>query len=670
MRRIVAVLLPAILLLTGISLWATGLRAVEPDGPIVISDPPSDWIGPEIRVTDLTPMPRAPMAGPASDNCSEAPPLTLSFESTADGGATLTNGFTQVPTDPILGCMFNMGTNPRGFRTAWYSLTAGDTSAVTITTAGTQYDTVLGVYGGSCENLQQIACSDDVNGFQSSVTLQVIRNRTYYVLVADYKPGVPEAATLILSSVMFPGGARWQQINNSPLGGISRHAFANDGVDMYLIGGQTRIAGVPVISNSLLRYNVELNQWTQLADVPGSSLSNTTAVRLGRRIYVPGGFNGNTTDYVNVHLVYDLDTDFWFQSVPVPDSLLPNEKMFAWSSAAADPTETSYFVTGGLTSFPPIDPDAVVLNTVFRFFPGSGVWQSLRPMSIARYAHTAAWVSRGNRGLCVAGGLSTGVDGEGDPVVVLLTGGECLDPQTGSTWTATGPLNFPRYNAGSAIGPDGNWYIFGGLDAEGAVPETEVYDPVTNTWRVLGGEYSLGGSPDNPARSWPRGAFWGNQLYVFGGNTAPETRVISSVERMSLAAGEMPEANHILVPMASVLGGENFLANGAPLALNQPVSGNFVLSNQFYNAYYFDWPVFGRATLTLGNIPNNTNFNITLYDGIKVQRAQGNPALYGGPKVISATLAPDRYYVVVERIFPKDLPNPNTFYSLVLTSGQ
>ncbi len=200
------------------------------------------------------------------------------------------------------------------------------------------------------------------------------------------------------------------------------------------------------------------------------------------------------------------------------------------------------------------------------------------------------------------------------------------------------------HGAGSAVGPDGNWYIFGGLDATGGVPETEVYDPVTNNWTVLGGEFSLGGSPQNPARAWPRGAFWGDSLYVFGGNTPPnENRVISSVERLAIGAGFGSAANAILFPMAVIPGSDSTLTNATPLIPNVPQAGNFVASTQFYNIYAFDWPIFGGATVRLSYIPDDSNFNITVMDKFKVVLGQGNTALYGGEKVVSLTLRPDRY---------------------------
>jgi hypothetical protein len=670
MRRFL-LLIPVIATLVAAAAAGAENRAIDQTAPpLIIVEPPKEWLDVAIKVTDLMPVPRLPSAAPAADQCAEATPLNLSFANRADGSGTLTNPFTEEATDPLLSCIFGTATKPSGYRTAWYQLTPGSTGVVTLTTEGTNYDTVLGVFAGSCATLQALACSDDFRGLQSSVTFQAIRGRTYYIVVGDFRPGAPTAQTLRFSAVMREGGARWNQVGNMPFGGVSRHAFVSDGADMYIIGGQTNINGVPELSNKLLRYNAVSNQWTELADVRGSSVSNTTAVRLGKTIYVPGGFNGNTSEYVNVHLSYDITTDFWDLIPPIPPSILPNNRMFAWSAGAAGPGETSYYLTGGITSYPAFETDATVINNTYRFTPATGQWETFQPMTTPRYAHTAAWIFGANRGLCVAGGLSTGTNTAGEPVTVLLTGGECYNPATGGSWQPTSELNFPRYNAGSAVGPDGNWYIFGGLDALGGVPETEVYDPVSNTWRVLGSDFSLGGLPQNPARVWPRGAFWGDTLYVFGGNTPPtENRVISAVERMSIGAGYLSSANGILLPYAAMPGSDSTLENATPLLLNTPIAGNFVESTQFYNIYYFDWPAFGRATVRLSNIPDDSNFNITVIDKFKVLRGQGNTALFGGEKTVSVTLDPDRYWVIVERIFPKDLPRPGDFYQLSLTGG-
>lgn len=670
MRRLLVPILAVItLVVVAAGGWAADRAAGQEIGPdtLIINEPLQDWLEEEIKVTDLVPVPRGPDAGPAADQCSEATPLHLSFANTADGGGTVTNLFTQQPGDPVLGCMFGAPVSQQGFRTAWYSLTAGDTSIVTITTEGTEYDTVLAVYAGSCESPTLLACSDDFRGFQSSVSLRVVRGQTYLIEVADYKPGAPQATTLRLSAIMSEGGANWFQLGNLPFGGVSRHAFASNGPDMYIIGGQTMINGqpAPVITRNFYRYSAVHNRFDELAGVLGSSVSNTTAVYMAGRIYVPGGFNGDTSDYVNVHLAYIVEEDRWVQIAPIPTGLLPGGEMFAWSAAAAAPDQASYYVTGGLTSYPAFDPDGVVIPNVYRYTPASGQWSAVQPMTNARYAHTSAWVTKANRGLCVVGGLTPGQDSGNEAVVVLLTGGECFNPATG-IWQPTGNLTFPRYAAGSAIGPDGNWYVFGGLDAAGGVPETEVYDPNTNTWHVLGGEFSLGGSPNNPARVWPRGAFWGNTLYVFGGNTPPpENRVISSFDRMTLDAASLPLVNRIMLPLSTKSSASSFLANGTQLHLNIPVSGNFVESTQFFNAYYFDWPALGRAVLRLTNVSDQSDLRIYIYNIHKALIAEEVDPQTGNATV-SASLAPGRYFVVVERVTPGDLPDPNQIYQLVL----
>lgn len=674
MRRTLAPIIFVIIALVVLSTdrWAAHRALGQAETPLIIVDHPEDWLETTVKVTDLTPEPRGIAAAPAADRCGEATPLELSFAHPADGSGTNTRMFTQEPDDPVLGCMFGAPTAPQGYRTAWYSLTAGDSSIVTITTEGTEYDTVLAVFAGSCGNLAALACSDDFRGFQSSVSFRAIRGRTYLIEVADYRPGAPETPDLRFSAVMHEGGAAWSQVRNLPFGGVSRHAFAAAGPDMYIIGGQAVINDPPgmEITNKFYRYNALDNNFYGLADVPGSSLSNTTAVYLNGKIYVPGGFNGDTSNYANIHLAYDVATNFWDQTLPpIPVEMLPNGKMFAWSAAAAAPDQASYYVTGGATSYhPEVDPHEVVISEVYRYTPATRTWVTMTPMAGSRYGHTAAWVTKANRGLCVAGGLTTGEDVEGQDVLILLTNGECFNPAAG-VWQPTGALNFPRYNAGSAVGPDGNWYIFGGLDAIGGVPETEVYNPNTNTWQALSGEYSLGGEPNDPARVWPRGAFWGDTLFVFGGNTPPrENRVISSVDRMTIGLGHVPLANRIMIPLSAMIGTENFLAGSAPLPLNTPISGNFEESTQFINGYAFTWPAFGCATLQLTNVPSRSVLKLHVYNLSKAVLAQDSEPLTGD-KSVSVMLQPGLYFATVEREIPGDMPKPNQNYQLSLLTG-
>lgn len=671
MRRIALTLVALLFLfLTAVPVIRYGSvhGAPLPQGQQV--EPPPDELELVITVDELEPLlgdPRQTEAGPGADSCEEATDLALSFTSPADGGATLTNPFTVQGSDPRFSCMWGTPTSQQGYRTVWYRFIARDTGKVTISTLGTDYDTVLGIYAGGCDSLLTIACSDDYRSLQSQASFQAVRNQTYFIEIADWQQGVSGLTELRLSAVMDGDPPRWQQIGNIPLGGVSRHALAQYGPEFYLIGGQSNLSGFPILVNLNQRYNVSTGQWMQLAPMPGPGYANTTAVQLNGKIYVPGGFNGNTTNYDGTHWVYDIFSDGWSKAASIPTALLPTGQPFAWAASAADPDGASYYLTGGLSSQPFLAVDADVLSQTYRYIPDEGLWQLLPPMSTERYAHTAAWVPRANKGLCVAGGLSTGVDEEDNPVAILLTNAECFNPNTGGGWVPTGPLNFPRFNAGSAVSPEGNWVIFGGQDATGAVPETEVYDAISNTWQLLNSPYSLGGRPTNPARVWPRGGFVGNDLYVFGGNDFPERRVISAFERVTLSSNQVPLFFRLRLPFQASGGGDNFLAYASPIAENSTVTGNFSESVQFYNPYFFDWLQPGRATIRLSNIPDDSNFSFAVYDSQKVQLVQADQAIYGGVKSESLTLAPGRYYILVERLFPKDLPSPNDFYQLSLT---
>lgn len=637
----------------------------------VALESPEDLLVPRVRVDELEEapaQPRGPSAAAAGDSCVGATELALSFSLPADGGATLINPFTEEVADPNLSCTWGTPTRPQGYRTAWYKYVATDTGQVTITTRGSDYDTILAVYTGQCESLLQIACSDDYIGLQSEVDFQAIRNQTYYIEVADYQVGIDRPTILAFSAIMDGLPSRWQRRTNwnLPLGGISRHMAAPYDRYIFIIGGQTQIQGIPTISNAVQRFDAFDQRWQIMSPIPGPGLSNTTAVQLNGRIYIPGGFDGNLTAYSGTHWEYIINADEWRKQPSIPAGLLPGGRTFAWAASAAEPSGGAYYVSGGITSMVPLAPDAQVISTTYRYTPATKQWQGLPPMTTERYAHTGAWVSRFSRGFCVAGGLATDTDLGGRPLSVLLTNGECYNPYGGAGWVPTGPLNFPRYGADSAVGPDGNWYIFGGADATGAVAETEVYDPATNTWILLDSSYSLGGRPNYPARVWPQGEFIGNNLWIFGGNDFPERRVLSDYWFIPLTGSQVALPNRVLVPFTSYAAGANFLNDASPIGVGGTATGNFRVSTQFFNPYFTDIFEYGRYTFLLSNIPSDSNFNIWVYNSRKVFLGRGDPAQYGGQKAVSLTLEPGRYYIIIERLFPKDIPDPADYYNLTV----
>jgi hypothetical protein len=77
-----------------------------------------------------------------------------------------------------------------GGRSVWWSWTAPDSGTVTISTAGSQFDTTLGIYTGSnVSGLSAVASNDDESGslLTSRVTLSVVAGVTYHILVDGYR---------------------------------------------------------------------------------------------------------------------------------------------------------------------------------------------------------------------------------------------------------------------------------------------------------------------------------------------------------------------------------------------------------------------------------------------------------------------------------------------------
>ena len=53
-------------------------------------------------------------------------------------------------------------------------------------TEGSNFDTVLAAYSGTCGALTQLACNDDTCGLQSEVTFPVTVGNVYYVRVGGW----------------------------------------------------------------------------------------------------------------------------------------------------------------------------------------------------------------------------------------------------------------------------------------------------------------------------------------------------------------------------------------------------------------------------------------------------------------------------------------------------
>lgn len=569
---------------------------------------------------------------PASDLCDDAP--SVIFLGNAFGGTTNVTDMTESLTDPVLSGMWGNPPNNKGYRTAWYSVQTAFNGMVTADAQTSNYDTVIGVFTGTCNNLTEVSSNDDYIGFSSQVTFTMKKGVTYYVEIADWSPGAAGQKTLNLFIQAEPVVSQWHLQPVTSWSGLTAMASVPVGSQIYTVGGE----GFGSKSNLVYRYDPAGNGWTPMsATIPlptDVGLSHATAVYLNGNIYVAGGDTGAANNFSSGHYAYNIGLNSW--SVTDPADL---DVGVGWSAAVAVPGQNNeYYLLGGASTKPTLTMTTAVHNQVWLYNIAGDSWSQPSTMLTPRYGHTAAYV--GGQ-ICVVGGL--------DDNNVLLSNGECWTPGGGS-WQTIAPLNIPRYGAASAVGPDGRWYVFGGQDAiHDAVSEVEVYDPANPAagWVLLGINFDLGGGADIRARAWPTGQFIGRTLYALGGNDTIEGAVVPYVEWL-----EPPGRLTYFLPVV-MNGTGNFDDNfsvARPLNLNVPRNGDFSQSTDFFDAYAFSVNSLTSVTIRLSQIPASSEYTLTLFDDNKnILATSFEPGNLD--KVIQTALGAGQYYLMVERIY-------------------
>ncbi|MCL4263274.1 MAG: pre-peptidase C-terminal domain-containing protein [Anaerolineae bacterium] len=630
-----------------VTLPPTGFSPTPTPGPL----PQSIFLEPIDPQTIDTPL--VPAGGNAGgDLCQNAAEVT--FLNTAVGGVTPNvQAFTHDNSDPVLSCMWPGASRPNGYRTVWYKFTPVTNAVVTINSDTSNYDTVVGVFtpsdeANACLTLQPVACNDDFNGFTSQVTFTAVQDQTYYVVIADWSAASSGQMTLNIFMQPQPGEEKWELVDNNPGGQVTHHDTVAAGEYIYIVGGQDDASSAPTRSNRLMRYHPPTNSWATMAQIPGMGVSDLTAVHINGLIYVPGGDTGAPGVFDGTHRVYHINGNFW-SFLPSPPAAV------GWAQAVAAADGSGYYLTGGITEKPVLDPDVDGRVETYFYDIVNNSWLPRPNMSAGRYGHMIARI--GNQ-ICVAGGVNGSV---------LLGSGECLAPFANS-WQPIGNLNIPRFGAGSAVGPDGNWYIFGGMSVnangqQAPVSSTEVYNPATGQWSVLNVPYDLRDPNTVFARAYPAGEFWGTHLYAFGGNhhvpSLDEFQVVPLVQRLYVPHEKQ------FIPLIRRSGASDFddhmgAARGLPP--NFWYGGNFNSTYDFYDFYFFDLSAFSGVTIQLDDIPAGSNYDLYVFGSSKLLWGSSvNPGNLA--ETVGLSLSPGRYYVLVQRLYG---PSDGSGYQVVV----
>jgi alpha-tubulin suppressor-like RCC1 family protein/Tol biopolymer transport system component len=131
-----------------------------------------------------------PVTAPSNDDFDSA--LTVGSLPYADTEGTL--GASRAADDPVLSCG---GSPSQHYNSVWYSITPTEDGSLVLSTAGSDYDTILAVWTGSRGSLTEIDCDDDSAGLQSELTFYGETGTTYWIEVVQ--KGAPGGGDLVLN---------------------------------------------------------------------------------------------------------------------------------------------------------------------------------------------------------------------------------------------------------------------------------------------------------------------------------------------------------------------------------------------------------------------------------------------------------------------------------------
>ena len=284
------------------------------------------------------------------------------------------------------------------------------------------------------------------------------------------------------------GVGSWQLLAPMPGGARQEHGVAAAGGIVYVIGN----FGTAAAARRLEAFDPATGIWSTRAMLPFAADHPNVAAAANGRIYVLGA-TGTTSS-----AEYDPAMDMWTMKRPIPTQR---------AAAATASIGNKIYVAGGS-----MGNNGASAGPTVRDFAAYDVttdmWELLEQIPAPERNHGPGAAVGGI--FYILGGRTAG------PTDNLQSRVDAFDPGTGQ-WTARAPM--PRARGGcSAAVLGGSIIVVGGegnptsVNPNRVFPETDIYDPVANSWRTL--------APMRTPRHGMGAAVVGNTLYVPGGATA------------------------------------------------------------------------------------------------------------------------------------------------------
>jgi len=307
---------------------------------------------------------------PPNDTCAGA--ITVSGSTYINSQSTIAATSTG---DPVPDCAA-LGNG------VWYKYTAATDGQIVVDTIGSDFDTVLAIYTGTCGSLTQVACNDDGPGIRprSEITLSVTAGTAYYILAGGlsgatgnltlrfYLTGTPPTAPVPISPNTAGQSATPTYTFNTAPGATSYTIFLWD----YTTGSGT-------LFGPLTAAQVDFG-------TPGQGqFIQPTALAPGTYTWVVSASNASGTSPWSSYMTFDVGTVL---TAPVPIS--PNTP-----GQSATPTYTFNTVSGATSYSIFLWNYATESGTLFgpltstQVDPGStGQGQFLQPTALAAGTYT------------------------------------------------------------------------------------------------------------------------------------------------------------------------------------------------------------------------------------------------------------------------------------------
>jgi N-acetylneuraminic acid mutarotase len=276
---------------------------------------------------------------------------------------------------------------------------------------------------------------------------------------------------------------RWQALRPAPLE-RTEVAAARVGRFVYVVGGfESASAGT---TGAVERYDLRRDRWERMRDMP-MALNHTTAVAYRGRVYVHGGYTSGLEQPTRALLRYDPKRDRWRR---LTASTVPRA-----AHAAAVIGDRLYVAAGA--------NDSGSLRSLEVYGFASNRWTSGPPLPGPARNHTGG-VASGGRFYVVAG-RDTG----------NLSAVERYDPRRRS-WSRLPPLRTARGGIAAVRLGDGRIVVFGGeqlMQAGTTIASVELFDPRRGRWQAL---------PDmRTPRHGLGGTAFGRRVYAIEGGPSP-----------------------------------------------------------------------------------------------------------------------------------------------------